>query len=290
MKKIVTVIAFVCAAAAAYAQKTDSLTVIKPEKVIIQSSDSSQVVTVVGKEGNPSYRFTSKLNVADGVSNRVVTEHRGLDFSIFNQALTEKTRETEWCLMGFSELGLGWHAAINGPAEIQKSSRWISEFTWRNALALRYEPKNSPLSFALGIGYARQYYYSAAGTMLAKQDGNVIYTEYPAGSTERSSKLRVNSMLIPLTVYVKVTKNFGFDFGPELIVNTRSRLTSRYYLESAKHKTIYKNLPVRPVSYGLFFSVRLFDVRLYARYQPQNVLKDGRGPQFKSLTIGLMTM
>ena len=140
MKKIVTVIAFVCAAAAAYAQKTDSLTVIKPEKVIIQSSDSSQVVTVVGKEGNPSYRFTSKLNVADGVSNRVVTEHRGLDFSIFNQALTEKTRETEWCLMGFSELGLGWHAAINGPAEIQKSSRWISEFTWRNALALRYEP------------------------------------------------------------------------------------------------------------------------------------------------------
>ena len=55
MKKIVTVIAFVCAAAAAYAQKTDSLTVIKPEKVIIQSSDSSQVVTVVGKEGNPSY-------------------------------------------------------------------------------------------------------------------------------------------------------------------------------------------------------------------------------------------
>lgn len=126
--------------------------------------------------------------------------------------------------------------------------------------------------------------------MLVKEDGKIISSNFPANTSDRSSKLTIDNLLVPFTVYVNISKDFRLEFGPELIVNTRSRIRNRYHESPATHKISYKSLPVRPTSYGLFAAVKIFDLTLYARYQPQSVIKKGYGPQFKSFTIGIMAL
>ncbi len=292
MKKLVLVIASIAAASAAFAQKPDTLIVNNPEKVIIEATDSTQTVTVLGKDGNPEYRYTSSLELAAKDANKTETEYNGMgiDFSLFNKNITTKKRENNFALIGLGEMGFGWHAAVNRPAGIQKSSRLLSEFVVRNGMAILYQPEKSPIGVSVGVGYSWQSYYAEAGTMMEKVDGKIVYSNFPANASERSSKLTVDNLLVPLTVYVNVCKDFRIELGPELIINTRSRIRNRYHESPATHKISYKNLPIRPTSYGLFAAVKFFHFTLYARYQPQSVIKEGFGPQFKSFTIGIMAL
>lgn len=293
MKKYVAIIAFLAAASAAYAQKPDTVVVNNPGKVIIEATDSTQTVTVLGKDGNPDYKYTTSLELAAKDANKSETEYNGMgiDFSLFNKRVSNKpSKENNFALIGLGEMGFGWHAAIDRPAEIQKSSRLLSEFVIRNLLAIHYQPKNFPIGLSAGIGYSWQSYYAEAGTMLEKVDGKIVCSAFPANASNRSSKITVDNLLVPLTVYVNICKDFRLEFGPELIVNTRSRIRNRYHESPATHKISYKNLPIRDTSYGLFAAVKVFDITLYARYQPQSVIKEGFGPQFKSFTIGIMAL
>lgn len=121
-----------------------------------------------------------------------------------------------------------------------------------------------------------------------KDNNAVSLTSYPTNSSPKFSRIKVFSVNFPLT-YEYDGKYFGFTLGPVINLNTYSSLKTRYNLNEHKIEDENSGVRVKPVTIDFMCSVNINGgPDFYVKYSPCDLMRNGYGPKFKTLSFGIL--
>ena len=103
----------------------------------------------------------------------------------------------------------------------------------------------------------------------------------------RYSRLRTWGISLPLLFTQRIGKNFSFSLGPVMNLNLFGRINTGYKIGDDKTSISTKNIGYRPFTVDVMGVFNIYGVGVYCKYSPMSVMKKDRGPQFKSVTVGL---
>ena len=265
----------------------DTLVVNKPTKVTVITSDSLQTIYIQGKEGNPKYAYCNSIQLVD--SNYVSTSTIDNDFNFSigpfgrKQTKSQKYPTSETTMNFFA----GFNAAPGMPqaADLHPFSSW--ELWWLIADCGIY-PWNSHHKFSIGFGLDWRNYRIKGDTRFIKSDnGTIGLGTYSEGASPQFSRIKVFSLTVPVR-YHFFSKYLNFSLGPVVNFNTHSSLKTRWKADGQKIKDTSSNAHVKPVTIDFMATIDLPSfVNFYFKYSPCDLIKNGYGLQFKTLSFGI---
>ena len=287
-KQFLTLIALMGSALCVTAQSDTIAHVIAPHQVVLTKSDSTLQLNIVGAKDHPDYRFhyTQPLQSDNAFIERRATSW---DFSLiapFGASKKAKQRKHHrfsfnvrpYFLVGFNNL-------VN--PEGNMGTIWGSNFDAElGFLSFDYTHGRHELSLRWGYGWTR---YRLDGTQMFNFDlERVTIGAYPEGSTPSRSVFRLNRHAFPLVYTYRAGHGWNFSAGAILNVNVRPRIYNTYYVDGKRVQDTYKdNVPYKPVTTALYAAIKKDDIGFFVRYQPTSLFREGYGPQFNTLTMGL---
>ena len=142
--------------------------------------------------------------------------------------------------------------------------------------------------FSVGVGVDWRNYRITGDQRFVKDNNVVSLTSYPTNSSPKFSRIKVFSVNFPLT-YEYDGKYFGFTLGPVINLNTYSSLKTRYNLDGHKIEDENSGIRVKPVTIDFMCSVNSYGgPDFYVKYSPCDLLRNGYGPKFKTLSFGIL--
>ena len=142
------------------------------------------------------------------------------------------------------------------------------------------------ISAAFGMGYVQ---YAVGDGMRLDADGQrLLFAPRVAGSHDCSSRLRLFRLHVPLTLTLRPTGKFHITAGAWLNLNCRMWASTAYSIGDTRSSQSFKRLHQRLLTTDAFLSLRLSGVGVYARYCPQGLFRKGWGPNFESVSVGLI--
>jgi hypothetical protein len=271
---------------AAMAEANDTLEIRNAQKVIVVTGDSLQSIHIKGKENDDKFEYHNTIQLVD--SNYVSTvsfnsgEWNFLPFGIGSKK-AKGNRDTEVRM----HFGLGLCSALGAPdgMEVNTGSSW--ELSWIIADIYR-RPWHNQHAFSVGFGLNwRNYRMTGHRRFMEDTEGNIVLTDYPAGTNPKFSRIKVFSLQVPLLYYYTAGKHVTLGIGPVVNFNTYSSIKTRYSLGGEKYKDITKGIHVNPMTVDIMAYLRLSHLQLYCKYSPCNVLDSSYGPKFQSLSFGV---
>lgn len=77
-------------------------------------------------------------------------------------------------------------------------------------------------------------------------------------------------------------------WGQHSNVHVRPRIYNTYLRDGHSQRDTYKyNVPYAPIGFSLMGKISYDDFGFFVRYTPTSVFEKDRGPQFKSITVGV---
>ena len=151
-----------------------------------------------------------------------------------------------------------------------------------------YTPKNSKTTLSAGIGVDwRNYTLSGHDKMFAKVNDVVGVFDRKGDISELASRISTCSLSLPLMVKQSFSKDFAVSLGAQFNWNFYSRLNN--YYEEGDHEIDdqTKKIGERPITIDVLGMLHFADFAVYCKYSPMSVLKKDKGPDFKSLAVGI---
>lgn len=263
----------------------DTLIVESPRQVKIVTNDSLQHIEVLGSKDNPSYRYVNTIQLVDSnyVSTSSINE-KTWDFSIagFNKSKSSN-KKVEFAM----RLAFGFNNAPGMPraADLQPFKSW--EIWWVIADWV-YKPWRNNHAFSVGVGVDWRNYRITGDQRFVQNNRVVTFDSYPANSNPQFSRIKVFSVNFPLA-YEYDGKYFGFSVGPVINFNTYSSLKTRYKMDGHKIADESTGVRVNPVTIDFMCSVNIYGgPDFYVKYSPCDLLRNGYGPKFKTLSFGIL--
>lgn len=273
--------------ASAGVNANDTVVVEKPNVVTIVTTDSLQSIRVEGEKDNPSYTYQSQIQLTDSnYTSETAINSSDFTFSFGmpkNASKKEVNHSRE--IVGTSNLYFGFTSLPGlSPGELQLKR---SMELWWVIMNLEYSPwKKGWHTFSLGIGVDWRVYGLTKANRFVKADGKLAIGDYPEGVRPKYSNLKVFSLNFPLLYNFTPDKDCRMSIGPVFNFNTYSSVKTEWKEDGDKHKTVSKNVYVRPFTIDLMATIRTDDIGVYFKYTPFNVLKDGYGLKFHSMSLG----
>lgn len=153
-----------------------------------------------------------------------------------------------------------------------------------------YSPKKALQTYSAGVGIGWHNYGIGSGSMFSKDaDGVVVVGDYPAGVSSKYSRFHSFSISVPLQFTQKFDRKgkYALSVGPVINFNVSGHLTTGYDQGDVEHNMTTKKIDYRPVTVDIRAIMKLDGIGIYARYSPMTVFKKDRGPEFRSLSLGL---
>lgn len=204
--------------------------------------------------------------------------------------VVKKKKDEECKVHDFkTHFSLGVNIGLGTPdgMSVKPFKSW--DIAW-TVLQYDYSPKNTLQTYSAGIGIGWHNYGIGSSKMFVK-DGNgvVAMTDYPANADSKYSRIHIFSISMPLLYKQKFDKKgkYSLSLGPVVNFNVLGHLTSGYKLGDVETGMTIKNIDYRPVTVDIMGVLYLDDIGIYARYTPMTIMKKDRGPEFRSLTLGL---
>jgi len=181
----------------------------------------------------------------------------------------------------------GFNIPTDSPEGVDFSFWRSWEINW-TIVQYDYRLKNSNLALSAGIGFNWRKYTLDGHKNQIYKDGNMVKIQ-PAGQemNDLSSNIHTVSISVPLLAKYSFNKNFALSVGPQLNLNYYGRLHNAYKHGDDNHDISTKAIGQRLFTVDLMGIVHLWDVGIYCKYSPMSVIKKDRGPQFKSVAIGV---
>ena len=108
---------------------------------------------------------------------------------------------------------------------------------------------------------------------------------YDNNSYDRLSRLKIFYLDIPIMVK-KTMGDFSVCAGGVVNFNVYGSVLTRYRIDNALYKTCSQGINQQKVTIDFMAVVQLYDIGIYLKYSPCNVLKKGNLPEFRSMSIG----
>lgn len=276
--------------AVAHAAEVNDTTVISnARQVIVVTNDSIQQVKILGKEDDDRYVYENTIQLVD--TNYVSEQRTYRDLKALGFELNKKGDLKKHSNVLTLNFGLGVSVPTNVPDGMDfKPMKSLEAMIWAIYNHTPYKGKNT---FSTGLGLTARFYGLGSNQMFTKDGSTVVLGSYPEGSDYRSSSISVGSLSVPFFY----TRDFGkkshfkLSLGPVVNFNFMGNLSNSYETsDDIFDYSIYakaQGIGYRPVTIDFMSVLRFYGIGLYMKYSPQNVLKDGRGPQFHALSFGL---
>ena len=219
----------------------------------------------------------------------------GYDFSNFSLSVLstgdQRHSSTFECFMG--GVTLGFIHGIDEPQNVSLKMGRSVEVGLTDIIGVAYNlnPKNA---FSVGFGLLwRNYRMMNHYRFLPATDGNIAVEPYPEGANPKFSRLHTLHMTLPLHYIHRFPNGMDFLLGPEFAFNagcnkhTRT-IKTRYTLDGKKYKEMYRDVHVQNSMVSIMAALSWKQLGFYMRYTPSSAFDTDFGPDFQSLSMGMM--
>ena len=267
-------------AAMAAPSTTDTVKVVKnPGNVIITEDSTGMKLTIEGSDGNPQYRYVYRSDRNDGVR-----EHT-------TKTDTVKRGRVRWDMF-FGGVYVGWGHAIargdNAAGDLDRALGHQSEIGVLNLIGLEMRTRCG-FGMSLGFGFEARHFNLHNGTCFVKgDDGYLRITDKNEAWNKAKSSLTVTSLQFPLLLRQRVYRELKVMAGGVMDLNLWATAKNSYTQGDVDYNEAIKKIHQRRVTFDAIAGIGVGDFGVYFRYRPQNVLKDGCGPQFRNWSLGIM--
>lgn len=196
-----------------------------------------------------------------------------------------KDADDRWSL----HLNLGVNIATGAPDGVDFAPFRSWEFGV-TAIQYDYTPKCMPkTTFSAGLGVQWRRYTLSGHDKLFVKEGDVLCAEDREGfMSDLSSDIHTFAITMPLLVKQRFGKEFAVSLGAQLNWNVYGRSNSEYDYGDLECDLDTKNIGYRPFTVDIIGIVHVCKgLGIYCKYSPMSVLKNGRGPEFRSVSLGL---
>ena len=194
-----------------------------------------------------------------------------------------KDEDESWSM----HLQLGVDIPTGAPDGVDFAPFRSWEFQW-TILQYGYTPKNTKTTFSVGMGFNwRNYTLSGHDKMFSKVNDVTLVTPSASTMHELSSSIHTTSLSMPLLVKQRFSKDFALSMGAQLNYNFHGRVINEYEHGDDDVDISTKKIGERPFTVDLLGIVHVWQLGIYCKYSPMSVLKKDRGPEFKSLAVGI---
>lgn len=194
-----------------------------------------------------------------------------------------------WKTHSFSmHLAAGFTSPTNVPSGMSFAPFRSWEFQW-TVFQYDLRPKNSWQTYSVGVGLNWRNYVLSTDKMFAKVADEVVLTDWDPKWSSKRSNIHVLSISVPFLFNQKFDRkgHFRFSLGPVVNFNVSANLNNSWEEGDNEMEVQTKHIGQRPVTVDFMGIFHVYGVGLYFKYSPNNVLRSGRGPQFRSLSFGL---
>ena len=287
-KKQMVILALACAPLCGVLATNDTVTVEKPDRVIITETGGNMKVRVEGREGNSNF-ILERTHQADGSTVERETEGWNPTYLPVFKKRAKQGYIGEGHLPLFI---LGMNSAQGGPDDLDVEMGRSYEIGFY-PIYVEGPRLGRHVRLFTGLGFDWKNWRMTGPTRFLKQDNHVVLAPYPEAADINFSRIKVFSLGIPLLAewQVKIARGYTMWWNGGAIVNfnTYGSLKTRYRMpEEGKQKELNKRIHQVPVTADVFTSVGLNDVGFYLRWSPCHVIQEKYGPSFTSLSVGLM--
>lgn len=240
-------------------------------------------ITAKGQPYEPrfTYSYEMEYSPADSVSQADVT----FDFSSILGLFSNKNKKVKQRKMYVPSDGLYIGAAIPvGSTPVRASV----EVGLTSVLDGEIRCGNVTLLTSAGIGYSQ---WALDGSMsLATERGKLLITAPgDADTAPYTSRIRTWRVHVPVMLYLSLGSRGYIGGGTWLNFNfATSAYTSRYAGNTTTRNT-FKGLHARALTPDIVVTGGIKYVGLYFRYSPKSLFTKDFGPEFKTISLGLIT-
>lgn len=264
----------------------------KARNITVTKTDEGLKITIAGygEKHDTDYVYTSTSSL----------KNDSTESGIWNlNMLKAPSANGKWSVKCAERIYFGGTIDTEGPIDM---AYWRSlEVGFLNFIGVEYSPWRMGPRFSLAAGFGYKHFSTHKDTdktLFRDIDGNLTVGPSPENTTDQISSIGVLHFDIPFMITQPFTKHWAVSVGASVNFNTYVTGSTKYKVLgenefglSPGHKVeeSYKHLRQRPVTVDFMASVGYLDgIALYARYSPMSVFKDGAGPKFKTLSLGLL--
>ena len=296
MKKITLVAAMLLMSvfsthAQSQAENDSIKVIINPDTVKITNSNSYVAIEVKKKDGD----YILKKEISDNIT--VITEKSkewNFDIPFIGKNHTNDTnsgignQKLHFHMLRYMEYGMGLVTATNQAEGMDvKMANCGWEFTFNNLFGVYFRPaKRTLLQMNFGLNW-RNYRMKNENRFL-KDANKVIIAPYPEGADIEFSRVKIFSMTTEMMLQQNLTKNIMVAIGPVINFNTHGSIKTRYKLNGEGQKETSSNIKQNAVTIDYKAEVGISPISFYFKYSPSNILNTDFGPQFHSMSAGLI--
>ena len=269
------------------------------DRIVLTKSPYKNSIIVL-KEGDNGYKLSIEQKI-DTKENRTSYQQTSSswDFNIpFKNAGKEKRSiyraQSRFLLNLLSDLefGIGLvsaHSQAPGMDVEFGNAGW--EFFMNNIFNWEYRPFNRTF-VSLGFGVDWRNYRMKGENRFLKEDNKLTIAPYPDGANIDFSRVKVFSITLDLMLRQYLNKNISIAAGPIVNFNTHASIKTRYTIGSGKAKEGFKetssNIHQKPVTVDFKAGLIINPIEFYFKYSPTNTLDTDYGPEFRSMSAGII--
>lgn len=265
-------------------------------KITLAKDANKQSVTIV-REGENGYTFSILQKGESAETKTIYSEtNTSWDFNIPFKSTKSKLQSSyprfSFNLLNDLEFGMGLvsaHSQAPGMDVEFDNAGW--EFILNNLFGWEYHLAHKTC-FSLGFGVDWRNYRMKGSNRFLKQDNKLVVAPYPEGADINFSRVKVFSMTLGLMLHQDLNKHISIEAGPIVNFNTHGSIKTRYTIGSGKEKEGFKetssNIHQKPVTVDFKAQLNVSPISFYFKYSPSNTLDTDYGPQFKSMSAGII--
>ena len=271
----------------AIVENGDETIFVSPQKVTV-SKGSTTTIRITGMNDGAEYSYSISPSECDGDTRSVYKEtDANWDFTI-PFVNSKKTEQARGRFIIDPTFGFGLLSATEQGAGVDLPFGNASfEYALDNIVGLEYRTtRNSHIGLTFGLNWRN---FRMIGSNRFMKDGdNILITGYPDGADIDYSRIRTFDLTLSFMYGYKFNKYISMRIGPVVNFNTGGNIKTRYSLNGESFKEKQKEINIAPVTVDLKAELNFRFVGLYFKYSPCNVLNTDFGPEFKSMSAGLL--
>lgn len=269
------------------------------DRIVLTKSPHKSSVLVL-KEGENGYKLSIEQK-SDTKGNRTIYQQTSScwDFNIPFKNVGKESRSIYRSQSRFSfnllsdlEFGMGLvsaHSQAPGMDVEFGNAGW--EFILNNIFNWEYRPFNRTF-VSLGFGVDWRNYRMKGDRRFLKEDNKLTVSPYPDGADINFSRVKVFSMTLELMLRQGLSRHVAIEAGPIVNFNTHASIKTRYTIGSGKEKEGFKetssNIHQKPVTVDFKAGLIINPIEFYFKYSPTNTLDTDYGPEFRSMSAGII--
>lgn len=257
--------------------------------VIMVESSKGITISLRGSKNDTTFNYKLNVDFPDG------TTVNAADESKFNLELpfTKKRNNKGGCQIDFKtgDFLIGFTGGVNVPTDAKVDMGRSFEASALNLFAVELRTGRFTPSFSLGVGLNCKSLTGKNGPMYVKNNNNgIAISKFPEYSYDQKTTIRTTAVCFPITIRQNLGKGWQIKGAASFDVNFSCNVSCKYNLKDEQYSWSWKNAPNNTIGYSFMGAIGYDDLGIFCKFTPTPIFKDGFGPKFSTLSVGIIVL